>query len=230
MNPSNAARLWAANAAYYDPERRRLIPCFDAFYGAGLKFAESETLTASILELGCGTGMFSAMLRQRHPAALLTLIDSSPEMLQKAGRRFAGDARVVLRQCDYSSDADRQALEGGQFDLVASALSIHHLEDEAKQSLFAAAYRWLRPGGRFVNVDQARGSGAWFERRFEEDWLEQVRATDLSAAAIAASQERRKLDRNATVEEQLGWLRAAGFRHADLVFRDGFFAVFVALA
>ena len=40
-----------------------------------------------IWDLGCGTGEQAALLARRHPAAQVYGLDSSPEMLAKAGRR-----------------------------------------------------------------------------------------------------------------------------------------------
>ena len=44
----------------------------------------------------------------------------------------------------------------------------------------------------------------------------------------AAAIERMRHDRKATVEQQLGWLRQAGFADADCLFKDHSFAVLVA--
>ncbi len=44
-------------------------------------------------------------------------------------------------------------LPSGPFDLVASALCVHHLEGELKRDLFARVFAVLAPGGRFVLGD-----------------------------------------------------------------------------
>ncbi|WP_179086463.1 hypothetical protein [Paenibacillus amylolyticus] len=50
----------------------------------------------------------------------------------------------------------------------------------------------------------------------------------MSEEAISASIERRKVDINATLEDQLVWLEEAGFRVADCMYKYLDFAVFYA--
>jgi len=84
--------------------------------GAGLR---------RILELGTGTGETARRLLDRHPGATLVGLDESREMLEVA--RDGLDARADLR---VGRIEDR--LPEGPFDLVASALCVHHLEGTAK--------------------------------------------------------------------------------------------------
>ena len=44
-------------------------------------------------------------------------------------------------------------LPAGTFDLVVSALAVHHLQGEAKAELFRRIHVSLRPGGRLVLAD-----------------------------------------------------------------------------
>ncbi|HXH95745.1 MAG TPA: methyltransferase domain-containing protein, partial [Gaiellaceae bacterium] len=44
-------------------------------------------------------------------------------------------------------------LPEGPFDLVVSALAVHHLDAAGKRDLFRRVARALRPGGRFVLAD-----------------------------------------------------------------------------
>ena len=63
------------------------------------------------------------------------------------------------------------------------------------------------------------------ERRYRESWLRRVRELGVSEDDLAAALERMKLDRSATVEAQLAWLREAGFGEVDCAYKDGMFAV-----
>ena len=67
--------IW--NADTYDAERRRLIPCFDELSSSASELivrfcAESPR----ILDLGAGTGILSAAIAERVPAAQLHLLDA----------------------------------------------------------------------------------------------------------------------------------------------------------
>ncbi|HLI78293.1 MAG TPA: class I SAM-dependent methyltransferase, partial [Acidobacteriaceae bacterium] len=129
MARERTTEVFNQTAATYDIERARLIPGYDAFYKTALDLI--PVTATHVLELGTGTGLFAAMLRDRLPRASLHLIDSSEAMLSKARQRFAEDPQIVFQLGDYTVAPWR-----GPYDAVVSALSIHHLDDAAKQSLF----------------------------------------------------------------------------------------------
>ncbi|MCB1316237.1 MAG: class I SAM-dependent methyltransferase, partial [Leptospiraceae bacterium] len=214
-----------------DGARRKLLPCFDDFYGIALQLTDTGMPTPRILELGAGTGLFSDMLLTAFPDAHLTLIDHSESMLNEARRRFTGYGEQVKFICsDYSQlDSEVEMQNRRQsFDAVVSALSIHHLDDRAKERLYARCYDWLKPGGRFINADQALGAGEHMEDVCQRDWLDRVERSGLERTEIDASIARRKLDRSARMESQLRWLRSAGFSEADVMYRFFTFGVFYA--
>ena len=101
----------------------------------------------SILDLGVGAGETAARVLQLYPDSSLVGIDSSPEMLRGAARVLPRD-RVTLLEQDLAAPLPNQ-----HFDLVISALAIHHLEGHAKARLFNDIARLLEPRGRFVMGD-----------------------------------------------------------------------------
>jgi tRNA threonylcarbamoyl adenosine modification protein (Sua5/YciO/YrdC/YwlC family) len=100
-----------------------------------------------MLELGTGTGETARRLLEAHPNAFLVGIDSSAEMLAVA-RDALPPERVDLRVVPIEDE-----LPEGPFDLVASALCVHHLSGREKADLFGRIRAALRPGGRFVLAD-----------------------------------------------------------------------------
>ncbi|MGH2736970.1 MAG: class I SAM-dependent methyltransferase [Actinomycetota bacterium] len=100
-----------------------------------------------ILDLGVGAGETAARVLQVHPGARLVGIDSSAAMLRGAARALAGERATLLEQ-DLGSPLPDQ-----RFDLVVSALAIHHLEGDRKASLFHDIATHLHPGGLFVMGD-----------------------------------------------------------------------------
>jgi tRNA (cmo5U34)-methyltransferase len=96
-----------------------------------------------VLELGTGSGVTSRRVLARHPHAHLTGVDSSEHML----------AAADLPGADLRLQDLRDPLPEGPFDLVFSALAIHHLDAAAKADLFARVAAVLAPGGRFVVAD-----------------------------------------------------------------------------
>jgi ubiquinone/menaquinone biosynthesis C-methylase UbiE len=110
---------------------------------------------AAAVDLGCGTGQLSLPLAQR--GARVTAVDISANMIdllnQKA--RAAGVPNVT----GMVSTVEQLDLPAGSVDLVVSNYALHHLHDRDKERAVAAAYRWLKPGGRLVIGDMMFGRG-----------------------------------------------------------------------
>jgi tRNA (cmo5U34)-methyltransferase len=129
----------------YDEVIRTDVPAFERFEDAVAR--ASGAGARRILELGTGTGETAARLLERHPEAALVGIDESVTMLEHARRRLPAE-RVQLRVSRLED-----ALPPGPFDLVASALCVHHLPGAEKAELFRRVAAELSPGGRFVLGD-----------------------------------------------------------------------------
>jgi tRNA (cmo5U34)-methyltransferase len=210
--------IFDVTAATYDADRARLIPCYDAFYRRTTDLIPAGA--REVLDLGAGTGLLSAFVRSWYPKAHIHLLDVSAPMLDRARERLADDPNVSYEVADYAT-----AELGHGYDAVVSALSIHHLDDEAKKSLFARILQALRPGGVFVNAEQVAGPTPAIETLYKKLWLEQVREAGANSLQIADSLYRQQDDRCASVEDQLHWLREAGFTDVDCWFKDNRFAV-----
>lgn len=215
--------VFDSTASAYDPARARLIPGFDSFYGTALALVPKSA--RKIVDLGAGTGLFSEMLQRRVPDAELLLVDNSEPMLAQARERFGHDERVRYQAADYST-----ADWGRDYDAVVSALSIHHLESEAKRALFQRVRAALKPGGVFVNAEQVLAPTPDTEARAKAAWLDDVRALGATEAQIEASLLRQAEDRCDTVEQQLLWLREAGFQESTCAYAVGRFAVLLGRA
>jgi tRNA (cmo5U34)-methyltransferase len=210
-----------AIASEYDAERRGIIPDYDDFYHAAVTAADWPGEEPRILDIGAGTGALSALLLGRYPEADLTLLDISTEMLAIAAKRFHPNEHVHLIVSDYSHEG-----LPGSFDLVCSALSIHHLENAFKQQLFTSIFAALNPGGFFINAEQVMGETPDQHRRNMAYWDDFVRTGPLPPRVWTRAMQRRDtLDRMEKLTVQLVWLREAGFTHVDVLYKNRMFAV-----
>jgi tRNA (cmo5U34)-methyltransferase len=208
----------------YDSQREYIIPEMRQYYGAAVWAMETMEQKPAILDVGAGTGLLSALLLEKFPDARLTLMDISENMLDMARKRFASRPDTAYIICDYS----RSDL-GGPYDLVCSALSIHHLSPEDKRQLFGRIYRALKPGGMFVNADQADGETPYFRDRYLGYWNDFLKSGPMTDAQHAEILKRRdSLDRNEKLLVQLTWLSGAGFSDVDVVYKNRTFIVTVA--
>ncbi|OZI12101.1 SAM-dependent methyltransferase [Bacillaceae bacterium SAS-127] len=209
------------HAATYDEQRKKLIPCFDDFYSIPISLIESDKVKPTVLDIGAGTGLFSACLKEKFPQAQLTLIDLSEKMLEVAKQRFK-DEDIDYVTADYTTYKFEQT-----FDIIISSLSIHHLSDEEKRNLYQDVYTWLNPGGIFINADQVLSHTPSIDSMYKQDWWEKISASGLTPKQLDEARERTKLDRMSTLQQQLDWLTASGFRDVDCVYKYFNFVVLI---
>jgi tRNA (cmo5U34)-methyltransferase len=216
-------RAFDAGALQYDAQRTFIIPRMEEFYQAAVWTAAGwDGECPEILDIGAGTGLLAARLVTRYPSAPLTLIDFSETMLEKARERFSDRENVRYIVSDYS-----RADLGGTYDLICSALSIHHLAHEDKEHLYSRIFNALNPGGIFVNADQVMGESPRIQKRFIEYWDDYVRNGPLSPGEASEIRMRRDtLDRNEHLGTQLDWLRESGFSDVDVIYKNRMFVVF----
>ncbi len=208
----------------YDENRRKFIPCFDDYYLTTARFLSSSISSPrTILDLGAGTGLLSKFLHDEFPDAKFLLVDVSEKMLEVAKKRFEGIPNLEFSVLDYTRN-----LPARKFDLVASALSIHHLEEDEKESLYRNVFQNLEAGGTFVNIDQFNADSAEMNALYESYWVKSIRASGLSELEFERWQARRALDRENTVEKTKALLLGAGFRVVECTYKFMKFAVVVA--
>lgn len=219
---TDAIGTFDRQARDYEQQRRLLIPPYDSFYDTAIDaLALAGRPLKRVLDLGAGTGLLARRVAQSFPDAELTLLDGAPAMLEQARAVLGDRARYLVGDLTES-------LPDGPWDAVVSALAIHHLDDEGKRELFTRLRDALAPGGVFVNAEQVAAPTPLLRDRYAT-WHETgARAAGATAEQWAASVDRMRFDRWATVEQQLDWLRAAGFSDADCLFKDHCFAVLVA--
>lgn len=217
---SEIQRKFDAVSRKYDDQRRKFIPCFDDFYGISVSMASADAKNPGILDVGAGTGLLSAFLMEKYPGASFTLIDISEKMLDMAKERFTGNSNVKYIAADYSRYDFAE-----KYDMVVSALSIHHLEDEEKKDLYKKSYSILKDNGVFINADQVHGETPFIENLNKTTWRQYVENSGLTEEEIMAGYERTKLDKDSKLDLQLDWLKEAGFCDVSCIYKYYQFAV-----
>jgi trans-aconitate 2-methyltransferase len=122
---------------------------------------------AHVVDLGCGTGNVTGVLRRAWPAARVTGVDASAAMLERAR---ASDPDVEWRQAEIG--AWRPA---APVDLLFSNAALHWLPDHA--TLFPRLLGFVAPGGALAvqmprnfsepshtSIAEVASEGRWRER------------------------------------------------------------------
>ncbi|HTU79050.1 MAG TPA: methyltransferase domain-containing protein [Solirubrobacteraceae bacterium] len=187
--------------------------------------------TRRFLDLGCGGGAMSALVRSLAPAEGV-LVDFSEPMLERARARLGEGSGAAVLAADLSDPAWLRALAPGRYDLVVSGLAIHHLTAERKRALYAEVHGLLEPRGMFVNMDYVTIRGPLQGLWDEEILANAIRAERRRGGTRSEAEIERDTfddsaeDRPDSVEDQLAWLREAGFEQVELHFKWAEAAVF----
>ena len=165
--------------------------------------------------------MVTALILNIYPQAVVSLLDISEKMLERARKRFAGKNNVHFCVMDYDA-----SLLPGEYNLVVSAMSIHHLEDFGKKRLFQKIYDALTLGGSFIHAELARGTTDEIEEIYQEQWRKHLERTDLTEDELDVIYDRMSYDIPAPLDQQLNWMRAAGFLNVDCFYKYFNFVVY----
>lgn len=113
---------------------------FQPFFDLSDLMADEKDMKA--IDLGCGTGEQTAILAEKFPQSVFTGIDSSPEMLAKAGN--LRHERLYFRQM-----TTEEVLESGEtWDLIFSNAALQWSDHH--QELFPKLISKLNPGGQMA--------------------------------------------------------------------------------
>jgi tRNA (cmo5U34)-methyltransferase len=183
-----------------------------------LPFQVGDAFT--FLDLGAGTGAASSAVLTEYPNANAILAEYSTLMMAEGDKvlaRFAGRYRYVEFDMNSSDWPVSEPL-----DAVISALSIHHLPDSRKRSIFREIFDRLKPGGWYINYDPVRAEDSSMESIWE-------RANDRYdpdgpwKRAHRTEQELARYENHVRymipLEPQLAWLKEAGFQNIDVFWK-----------
>lgn len=216
-------------AESYDSLIRRAVPRYDEMTARLLEYLPRDA--RRVLELGCGTGNLSMHLVSVLPAAALTLVDGSEEMIELVRSRVAESKSSSSRRVEYHvARFEELDFPPESFDLVVSSISLHHVQDKAR--LYARLRSMMHGGGGFCFADQMRGEPDANHRVNWERWLDFCREPGHCTPEEIDSllEHAAAHDHYTTLTEHSALLSAAGFSQIDCVWRNWMWGIVTATA
>lgn len=169
----------------YDPITQYVLPPNETWVRQGLIDSIKGT-PRRILDLGCGTGSTTLLLKQAFPQAHVFGLDLSPYMLVMADNK-AKTAGLTLQW--RHGDAEATGFPDGYFDLVTASLLFHETPPTVTKSILQECFRLLVPGGQVLILDgnqKTLRQTDWLTDIFEEPYIKEYAAGSVDAWAGAA--------------------------------------------
>jgi len=185
-----------------------------------LPFGRGDAFT--FLDLGAGTGAAARAVLAEYSSATGILADFSQQMMAEGADQlapFAGRYRYVefdMHSSDWPSDIPVP------LDAIVSTLSIHHLPDARKQTLFREIRRQLQPGGWYINYDPIQApddamAAIW--ERVNDRYDPQAAYKRANRTPAEQARYENHVRYMIPLEPQLDWLRQAGFVDVDVFWK-----------
>lgn len=164
---------------------------------------------ASVLDLGCGTGLELEYYFAVNPTASVTGIDLAPGMLEALRTKFPDRNLRLILGSYFDADLGQEL-----YDAAVSVESLHHFTQAKKTELYKNLYMALKPGGYFILTD-------YFAKDDENERHWQRELSRLKAENGIADDAFYHYDTPLTVEHEMQALLDGGFQSVKVLKRWG---------
>jgi len=167
-------------AVTYDPVTQYVLPPSETWVRESLVNAIQGS-PRRILDLGCGTGTTTLLLKRRFPQAEVVGLDLSPHMLVVAQHK-AHDAGLDIHF--RHGDAMSTGLADASCDVVCGTLLLHETPPVVAKTILQEGFRVMRPGGQMLVLDgnqQTLRTIDWLNTVFEEPFIREYGQGNMDA-------------------------------------------------
>jgi len=211
--------------AAYDADMELMHPNRSKMVGVALEVLPFNVDAAvRALDLGAGTGYFTARFLAAYARAKVIAVDGAEAMLDLAKARLGDRGQSVEFRAGDFRDLRALAPAPESFDVVYSSYALHHLDRREKTAVVRDVLTLLRPGGWFVNADIIVSPEPEVEARFQQLRVEGIVrraaggdprfADHETARRYLDEMEAQAGDQPLALEEELLVLRDGGLRDA----------------
>jgi tRNA (cmo5U34)-methyltransferase len=216
-------------SAMYDLYQASCVPKYGEVTAVATNFLAHvlpENAPVAVLDLGCGTGNTTQKLREILPAAAITCLDGSEDMLAAAQTKLTAAGASDVRYCraDLAEHGWSENLVSDSYDAIVSVFVLEHLPFAEYRHCLSQAARILKPGGWFVTVEGYEGhflQGLFLEEmaaneaRFVRDGkMTQAHMDEMKA--LSASKEKHYFS---TMRQKETWWLESGFSSVEFIWQ-----------
>lgn len=200
----------------YDEHMQQNVDGFGPFYEAIAAALPRSQEPRDVLDLGIGTGLQLPGLFACLPHARVTGIDLSLEMMAELRAKHAArlDQIRLVHGSFLTVDFGHAA-----YDVVISAMALHHHPFDEKADLFSRIRRALKPGGCFINGDYIVSP---------DEAAKMLAAYEAAIPGLDPNEGPVHIDIPFSMDDELAVLRRAGFDSIEVPYYRAAAAVFVA--
>ena len=167
-------------ALTYDPVTKHALPPNESWNRQAVVKAIARS-PRKIIDLGCGTGSTTLMIKQAFPNAEVIGLDLSVQMLAVSEYK----AQQSHLGIDWVHGlAEETKFADGEFDLVTASLLFHETPTHIAVEILKEAYRLLKPGGQVIILDghqKTLRNADWLSDIFEEPYIREYAAGSIDA-------------------------------------------------
>ena len=208
-NQARAIRdMFSAIAPRYDFLNRLLSLGIDQGWRRTLARMAIVREPAAILDVACGTGDISLVLRRKAPGARIVGLDFSPAMLDLA------QVKIERAQADIelvAASAEEIPFPDADFDLLTIAFGIRNVVD--KKKALTEFYRVLKPQGRLAVLEFSQPQVAWLRALYNFYFFKILPLIGgLFARRSAYSYLPESVAKFPSQDEFKAWLKESGFQ------------------
>ena len=137
MNKTSSEQFskWNKSVPKYDEFQEMIVDCI----------TEDTTHQMNILDLGVGKGGTAVTILNRFPNSHYCGVDKSNDAII--------DSKIILQEFQNIDLILDELLEFNiekKYDVIAAALSLHHLDKDNKFDILNKIFHWLKPNGVFI--------------------------------------------------------------------------------
>ncbi len=201
------------------------VPHYLSLISSFTKHLPNNFNPKSILDLGSGNGNVTAQLISYFPNATFTLVDASTEMINLCRNQFKGYDFIYANK--YFKDF---LFKEENYDLIVAGFSLHHCDENEKQSIFKNINTSLKKGGIFLYSDLMISKTNPNHSVLLKQWKEFVNNNFSDEKKWTWLMEHYEaFDKPTDYLVQIEWMRNAGFINIQIPFQEEYWTLLQAV-